>query len=155
MNCKATDDLILLSCQSGMALDSSPWIGLSTRRHAVRLRAWPSLLSIVAIDTKTHSDVGRKWLISSYCLKAIRKRSQVRDCRGTLPTGLLPWACSYNSGPFAQGRYHPQRAGPFCISHSSRRCLTDLPTSQSDGSDFWIEISSSQVNLVCVKLTKT
>lgn len=71
-----------------------------------------------------------------------------------LPTGFFPLllqlACLYNPGPLAHRKYWPL---PFHTSHQLRKCPTDSPTDLADGANFSVEVPSSPVTLVCVKLT--
>ena len=46
-----------------------------------------------------------------------------------------------------------QLARPCCINHS-RKCSTDLPTGQPNRNTFSVEVTSCQMILACIKLTK-
>lgn len=77
--------------------------------------------------------------------------------KGVLLTVLLPGACSacFIMTPMINslGWCHTQWAGLSNINHSSRKCTIDLPTGQSGGNIFSVEVLSSKMTVVYVKLT--
>lgn len=74
---------------------------------------------------------------------------------GALLIGLLAMTCSScfltQPGPPAQGCHCPQWAGPYHVNHQSRKC----PTGQSAGATFSVELSCSQMTLLCKADIKT
>lgn len=77
---------------------------------------------------------------------------------GMLLAGLLPFPCSacfltYPKITYLLSDGITHSTGTFHINQSST-CPPDLPTSQSYGSTLSIEVPSSQMCQICVKLTK-
>lgn len=79
---------------------------------------------------------------SSEKAKAGTEAEAIEDCcLLSALYGLLSLFSSITPGPPAQGLYcQQQQAGPFHISYHSRKCLSGLPTGQSDGCVFSIDI---------------
>jgi hypothetical protein len=67
-----------------------------------------------------------------------------------LLTGLLSWL-SYAPQDYGYATTH-SGLGPHPAIHYSRKRPTSLPTGQSNGSIFLVQVSSSQMILACIKL---
>lgn len=86
-----------------------------------------------------------------------------RDYGRTLPTGLLlkTYSASFlieliECRPIWSRVAPPRWARPYMsIINQENTHPTDLPTNQSDGTVFSIEVPSSQMTISCVKLTTT
>lgn len=63
-------------------------------------------------------------------------------------------ACLHNPGPPAPGRTANSAAGPLISIINQADAPTNLPTGQSHGAGFSIQVPSFQMASACVKLTK-
>lgn len=102
----------------------------------------------------------------SLSLKEVRAASQGRKLKARIGAEAKKDFClqSYSSGlalpaslqlprPPAPGWHFPQWAEPSHIHHQSRIHTTGVLTVQSGGSIFQISVPSSQMHLICIKLT--
>lgn len=80
-----------------------------------------------------------------------------RGHAGMLLTGLLlrAWSIYFLIEPRTQRQHHPQWSGTSHINHQSRICPSDLPTRQSDGGIFSIEVPQTALAYVRVTMKPT
>lgn len=115
--------------------------------------------------TLTDTDLGKKEFIISFRLESIIKRNQDRNSIRNLEAAyeaevmkehcfLLCLSCSLNLLFNLLPRVALPTVGwAFSQQPLTSAMPTDLPTSYSDGGSSLVEVLSSQVTLICVKLT--
>ena len=119
----------------------------------------PSSLAL-SLDNKIYQQKatwGRKEFVSANSLHSILEggqgRNRSRSRGGMLLSSLLNLLSQTTKDCLPRGGTAcPQWAGPFHSNHQSRKCTTGLPTGQSGGDIFSIEVPSSQMTLACVSL---
>lgn len=101
-------------------------------------------------------------------MKEVRARTQSRNVAGGTEAGTVGDCCLLDFWPWlayisllfikfgatGPGVALPKCAGPSDINRQSWKCLIDVPIDQYSGSDYTIEVSSSQVTIICIKWAK-
>lgn len=117
------------------------------------LRHWfCSQVSIAVVNSMTKTNLGSKGRISAYSpsLKVVRGGTEGKAAYLLAPSDLLS-LISYTTEDHQPHGDNSHSSRP--VNQKSRKCLTTLPTCQSTGDFFSLEVPSSLMALTHAKLT--